>query len=116
MKKYLFLCLIALFTTSAMAQDAMPTKEETVNYLNKKSQAILDHSYTTAWWGRVQYSKISVSLKGDKIELKYEGKGSKDETDCNIPLRSEIIGSYQFNPAHISRMALVRAERPNEPV
>jgi hypothetical protein len=119
MKKYLFLCLIALFTTSAMAQDAMPTKEETVNYLNKKSQEILDHYHTYIDgidWGRVQYSKISFSLKGDKVELKYEGSGSKDEKDCNTPLRSEIVGSYQFNPAHLSRMLVVRAEKPNEPV
>src|SRR5690349_11918838 len=112
------LLVIALFLLSCMAtnaQDAMPTKEETVNYLNKKSQEILDH-YHTNNWGRVQYSKISFSLKGDKVELKYEATASRDETDCKIPLRSGIVGSYQFNPAHLSRILIVRAEKPNEPV
>jgi hypothetical protein len=118
-KLILLLAFAVLSAASSFAQDAMPTKEETVNYLNKKSQEIVDHYHTYIDgidWGRVQYSKISFSLKGDKVELKYEGKGSRIPNDCTLPLRSEIVGSYQFNPAHLSRIVTIKAQKPNEPI
>jgi len=117
MKKHLFLFLIALFAASAAAQDAMPTKEETVNYINKKSQEVVGQYLTPYLWGRVQFSKISFSLKGDKVELKYEGKGVQDDYgSCSTPLRSEVLWSYLFNPADLKEIVRVKAQKPNEPL
>jgi hypothetical protein len=91
MKKYLFLFLIALFTASVTAQDAMLTKEETVNYINKKLQELEGRDMSWAN-GSVRFSDLSFRLKKDDVELKFT------ETSTSGPRYT----TYVFNPGHIS--------------
>ena len=95
MKKYLFLLIIALFAMAASAQDAMLTKEETVNYLHKKLQEI-DGRDMVKWWepGLMRLSAVSLRMKGDELELKYTR---------TFPDGLKHYYTYLFNPGHISK-------------
>ena len=68
--------LIGILLTSATvsAQDAMPTKEETVNYINKKLQEVKDRGSAHYDW---RWTSISFKLAGNDIEfLAIDDKGA----------------------------------------
>jgi len=63
-----------LSVTPAAAQDAMPTKEETVNYINKKLQEVKDRGSAHYDW---RWTSISFKLAGNDIEfLAIDDKGA----------------------------------------
>jgi hypothetical protein len=104
MKKYLFLCLIALFTTSAMAQDAMLTKEETVNYLHKKLREV-EGRFTTIFSSKFYYNAPSINLMKDgTVEVIY----TRSSSDFCLGGYS-VKFSYRFDPSEIVRVGTVSA-------
>jgi hypothetical protein len=65
-KPFLLIILHLLFLYPVAAQDAMPTKEETVNYINRKLQEVKDRGsayYDDRWMS------ISFKLAGNQIEF-----------------------------------------------
>jgi hypothetical protein len=74
-KKVTFVAIaFLLFSFSATAQDAMPTKEETVNYINKKLQEVKDRGSAHYDW---RWTSISFKLAGNDIEfLAIDDKGA----------------------------------------
>ena len=108
MKQYLFLLIAVLFATAGLgsAQDTMLTKEETVNYVNKKLQELegRDMSWDN---GFVRYSALSFKIKGDNVELKYTQSSSSGDPRYT---------TYLFNPAHISAFDTIHGPRTGSAV
>jgi hypothetical protein len=111
MKKYLFLCLIALFTTSAMAQDTMLTKEETVNYLQKKLREV-DGRYKTVTGVKFFYREPSIMLLTDgTVELVYTA------TSSEFCLSGYSVKySYRFDPGEIVKVGIYSSAKTDDPV
>jgi len=102
MKKYLFLCLIALFTTSAMAQDAMPTKEETVRFLDKKIKEGTGR-VGGATFGDEKYRDLAVWMNGDELTITY----SADRPG------SRTTWTNTFNPKYIEKVSVIGVRGKN---
>ena len=99
MKKITFALVASalLFAASCFAQDTMLTKEETVNYVNKKLQELEGRDMSFAN-GYTRYSGLSFKIKGDNVELKYtESSGSGNPR----------YTTYLFSPAHISAFGTI---------
>ena len=101
MKSKLFLLLVlhALFILPFAAQDAMPTKEETVNYINKKMQEVVGLERDDMCSPRCarKFTSFSFVLKGDKIEFETRF----DETPSGSSRTSKERVIAVFNPAHM---------------
>ena len=70
------LVLSLLFAASSFAQDAMPTKEETVNYINKKLAELDGHKVSK---GRPAERAIGFNLnQGGKIEMTFPHSHERD--------------------------------------
>jgi hypothetical protein len=86
--------LTLVLAVSSFAQDAMPTKEETVNYINKKLQDVVGKEEKL---GKVatKFTAFSFALKSGKIEfdtykeITYEGR-TRNERESQV-----------FNPAYM---------------
>jgi hypothetical protein len=91
-----FLIVAFLFATPSSAQDAMLTKEETVNYLNKKAQEV-DGRDKTFWDGREVYKNISLKLVKSLVELSWETE-RVHKNGCEKGFRKV---KYIFDPAHL---------------
>jgi len=92
--KILLFLVVAGLSVSAIAQKEMLTKEETVNYLNKKLQEV-DGRELKRSGGTFRYSELSIQIKGDYVELRYTEKFAGG---------SPCYNTYVFNPAHISKL------------
>lgn len=106
MKKILLILMVLVFAVSALAQKEMLTKEETVNYLNKKLQEVDGRSMS---WPNAfsRYSNLSFRIKGDNVELKYV------ETFQNGTTRQT---NYEFNPGHISKFETIHGPQSGSAV
>lgn len=93
-----FLAVVFLFVPAASAQDAMLTKEETVNYLNKKLQETDGRPAYIKQNGKT-YNRIhlglSFKLVGEKVE--FRGKSKSEHLDAD----TTINNTCSFNPAYI---------------
>jgi hypothetical protein len=109
MKKYLFLFLIALFTTSATAQDAMPTKEETVNYINKKMQEVLglDPYGGSSSGSPQQYKQLWFKMSGANVEV-----GITEGAAAGYGSSGHTV-TYLFNPRHIKDVVVGKPSKGN---
>jgi hypothetical protein len=98
----LLLSFTLLFAVSSCAQDAMPTKEETVNYINKRLQEMVDKEYEVSEKGTLlfksRYTSISFVLKGDNAELEYSSE-SRSQRLGNTRVSKD---TWVFNPTYIS--------------
>jgi hypothetical protein len=106
-KKTILLSIsVMVLTLSATAQDAMPTKGETVNYVNKRLQELIGKEYEYGSSKRI-FTELSFTLKGDDVVF----SGVWSPTD-----RTYIIKfSHVFNPAYISNTVLFDGEKPGMP-
>jgi hypothetical protein len=84
----------AILSVSTFAQKEMLTKEETVNYLNKKLQEV-DGRELKRSYGTFRYSDLFFRMKGDDLELKYTE---------NLLGGKPCYSTFVFNPAHISKL------------
>jgi hypothetical protein len=95
------LSLTLLLTISAFAQDAMPTKEETVNYINKRLQELRGSAFDIGPSGslpKITYRYISLSFKlnGDIVDLITDAQNE-------VPYKLPPTGTRcSFNPKYIS--------------
>lgn len=93
MRSYLLLLTaLLLFAPASPAQDAMPTKEETVNYIHKKLQDVVGKAEKI---GNAKFTAFSFTLKGDKIEYVVHREKLVDGRKVN----EKVI--QVFNPAHM---------------
>ena len=101
--KIIFLLMLTVFlAVSSRGQDAMLTKEETVNYLHKKIQEVQGRTRVTVWEGvatRTTYRGAAVSLKGSNIEIKISR---------SWPMTKAQTETFVFNPAYISSIELIK--------
>ena len=120
MKIPLFTCLMTLWSIASFAQEkAALTKEETVNYLNKKLKECIGHYRQTPVTGEddriFYYHNVSFTLSGStlKLYMKYsnykEGTGTKE---CDYFL---IDWTVEFNPIHITQIT-EKSNTKNSPV
>lgn len=106
---FLLFSLIAL-SLSSVAQDAMLTKEETVNYLRKKISEVEGRTRVFEYDGRSYshtYRNVAIELKGSNIEM---------TVTVSFLLRSDPTEKYStekfvFNPAYISRLDIEKPKR-----
>jgi hypothetical protein len=95
MRSYLLrLTALLLFASASPAQNAMPTKEETVNYIHKKLQDLVGKVEKSSG-GASKFVSFSFELKGAEIEYvvretTYNGRTTNSKT------------LQVFNPAHIN--------------
>lgn len=89
--------LIAVSCVSAAAQKEMLTKEETVNYLNKKLQEVDGRDLLRSDNLPYRYSDVSFKISGDNVVLKYNG---------TLQGRTWCTSTCIFNPGHIARLAV----------
>ena len=106
MKTILLIFAVLLSAGAAFPQKEMLTKEETVNYLNKKLQEVdgrdmIRPDYT------FRYSDVSFRIKGDYLELKYT------ET---VQGRPPCYNTYVFNPGHVSGIVPIHEKTKESPV
>lgn len=98
-KVFLLLILHALFILPVTAQDAMPTKEETVNYINKKMQEVLgfdvDSSSTSA-----KYTQLWFRRSGENVEVGLVDAGGSPPSSISSRY------TYVFNPRHIKDVTI----------
>jgi hypothetical protein len=84
-----------LLVAPCFAQDAMPTKEETVNCINKKLQEVVGKEE-----GRedfiTRYTAFSFRLNGDKVEFESSRKWVQKGQ-----VTTELKSLYVFDPAHL---------------
>lgn len=135
MKKQLLICLLAFYSISSFAQDrAMLTKEETINYINKKLNEIVGHYRTVKGTGNVNHKFYfldtqSVSLSGSDVKIDMHrsnfprkqygkekwisGMGSIYYYPCDYLNDTYIL---KFNPAHIKDIEIGPNYVSGEPV
>jgi hypothetical protein len=133
MKKQLFFYLLTLLSFSSFAQSkATLTKEETVNYINKKQAEVIGHYRTVKDGGqqfRYYYWNTSTKLSGNDVvisttrspyqEKQYgksfweSGVGSLYEFPCNYYVDYH---DNTFNPMHIKSIELDASNVYGEPV
>ena len=106
MKKYLFLLIIALFAMGVHAQDTMLTKEETINYLNKKLQEV-DGRITIEPTKTHQFSYLSIRARGSDLELKH--------IDTRVGGQACSVVQV-FNPRDIFRLSVSELATKESPV
>ena len=113
MRRIIFLALgVLLFTFSVSAQDAMLTKEETVNYLQKRLKEV-DGRYKTVVGDRFTYSDPSIKLQTDgTVELIYTRTSSESFCPGGYPIKY----SYRFDPGEIERVGIYGSEKADDPV
>lgn len=100
MKKLLFYCLVTLFSRTLFGQDkAMLTKEETVNYINKKIKEAVSLPCGECYSGAV-YTQNNISLSDSKIEIAKEISYSPG--DCGRSYHRISTEVLKFNPVHIT--------------
>jgi len=94
MKKQLFVILLTLFSISAISQtNTLLSKEETINYINKKVQEAIGHERI---WGSKGSSEKVLECGFKKI---YSGENIKYEYKDGP--YSFVV---EFNPAHIKTL------------
>lgn len=98
-KILLLLIVAAVLSVSALAQNEMPTKEETVNYLNKKLHEVDGRYFVFSDGDTIRFSGLSFRMKGDSVELK------RTEQRANGTVDYEIL---EFDPGHISKIVVQR--------
>jgi hypothetical protein len=100
MKNLLLLPLVLLSFVSVFSQQEMLTKQETVNYLNKKvkeAEGVAEKTTTSKFIRR--YTNLSVQLKGGDVVLEYTSRLWREDgtPSASGPTRY----TYSFNPAYI---------------
>lgn len=95
----LIIAVVASLCVPALAQKEMLTKEETINYLNKKLQETDGRDRIESDGRSYRYSNLSFLIKGDNIELKYK------ETRPD-PMWPSAYETFLFNPGDITRVSL----------
>lgn len=122
MKKQLLVCLLVLYSLPSFAQDkAMLTKEETINYINKKSNECEEHTRTIIGTGGIAYTMhywdLQVSLSNDKVVLysKSSNYSNSSTGDKNCSDYFTRVTTQTFNPAHIVSIT-DGATNKNEPL
>ncbi|HEX8576296.1 MAG TPA: hypothetical protein VF677_08385 [Flavobacterium sp.] len=132
MKKPLLICLLVLSSISLFAQDkAALTKEETINYLNKKAEEIIGHYRTinenlrngTTKDVKYYYFSNSVSIDGNNVIFKQEKRNYKDEGVYVNSYRTYYPCDYYemrqkniFNPSHILSIEKSTSKVAGEPI
>lgn len=109
MKKLLIIIALSLSVGMANAQNATLTKQETVNYLNKKAQEVIGHYRTIPTDDNTKnikyyYPDNSVSMSGDKVIFEMKRRNHKDGAlDYSYYPCDYHEQKYEniFNPAHI---------------
>jgi hypothetical protein len=93
-----FLIFAFLFATPSSAQDAMPTKEETVNYINKKLQDVVGKEDPPSTYDTkiVKYTAFSFRLNRDKVEFE---RSSVETQEGQLTRKVKYL--YVFDPAHL---------------
>ena len=92
MKKFLLLCLFAVFSISCFAQSStMLTKDETISYIKKKVEAINGEIVPTNSEGSERLKAVYFVAKEDLLEFSYTQKIHNDWTE-----------TVYFNPALIT--------------
>ena len=98
---------MAFLCVSASAQKEMLTKEETVNYLNKKLKEADGRDLITKDGQKRRYSGLYFQIKGDELELKYTETFGTVTVDYT---------TYVFNPGHISGIVPLGGYQADSPV
>lgn len=113
LKKITFIGIsLLLFSASVSAQDTMLTKEETVNYLQKRLKEV-DGRYQTVVGDRFTYSEPSIKLQADgTVELVYTRTSSESFCPGGYPIKY----SYRFDPGEIVRVGIFGSEKADDPV
>ena len=94
---------IVLLTLSVSAQDAMLTKEETINYLQKKllevegREQIFEHNSIVV---RNKYHTPSITMKGSSVKVTLFISNSEGE--------KPRFAIDEFNPAYIARVEVLK--------
>jgi hypothetical protein len=97
-----------LVTASTFAQDAMPTKEETVNYINKKLQETVgfEHIIYISGFGRDVRTKIKahgISLANGSLQYSRSTLLDDGSTNCEE--------SFTFSPRLIEHITVRGPEK-----
>lgn len=133
-KLMLITCFLAMYITSS-AQGTSLTKEETINYINKKMQETVGHYKTNKQLngsiGDKNYYWIhNISLYGDKVKVTrtrsnytkseisemgyvYVGGTSSKFVPCDY-YEDELV--QEFNPIHISSIEFLKDPVSGEPI
>lgn len=123
MKKLLTILAICFSIATSFAQGATLTKEETVNYIDKKANEIFGHYRTVPLADKKNYkfyySRSTVSMYGDKLTFEQRRRNYKDGAQdyryypCNYV---EVKYEYTFNPGHIVSVEKYLNHIEGEPV
>ncbi|MDX6187822.1 hypothetical protein SGQ83_00530 [Flavobacterium sp. Fl-318] len=101
MRKLLLICLLGLYSLSSYAQDkATLTKEETVNYIQKKLNEGIGHKM-----GDRELKNIKISISECKITITRKTKNSSEDLGNYTTTYSSYksnLGVYTFDPRLIS--------------
>jgi len=107
MKKEIFLYLLLLTSFSSFAQEkTMLTKEETINYINKKLKECEGHFRTpdgSAFTGgvakKMHYTSLSFNADGDRVSLSINSSNYSERKYTSDYF--ERYTTQQFNPSQI---------------
>lgn len=129
MKQLITILLVLFSINMCYSQGASLTKEETVNYINKKFQEVEGHYQTidmgsAAFWGprylKMYYSANKIQLSGSKlivtrVRSNYQSLSSytRNYYPCDY-YRAEYVTT--FDPLMIKEIKLNQENRANEPV
>jgi len=92
MKKLIVICLLASYSLSSFAQEkTMLTKEETINYIQKKLKEIIDFEGRYPEMGK--YTESGISFDDPKISIFRQVKYKNS---------SIVETTIDFNPVHIT--------------
>lgn len=102
MKRKLFICWMAFFPVAIMAQGPSLTKEETVNYINKKLAEVLEKSIGGEF---ITLNKLTYMEDGGYIS--HEDKMETSTAGCSRNNSLPYNGKYTkltFKPEHVTRI------------
>jgi len=96
MKKQLFVILLTLFSISAISQtNTLLTKEETINYINKKVKE-------AKGFDMINFNGVSEKVLDCGFKKSYSG----ENIEC-IEIKGKYSYLTEFNPAHIKMLTEV---------
>jgi hypothetical protein len=105
MKTILLSTCVLVSTFSAAAQDAMPTKEETVNYINKKLSEVEGRTERVNSGLTRKLAYLSFKLEGDMAVFSFSRVAGLDGLKTNT-----------FNPAYIDRVSTTLSPSPDSTI
>lgn len=111
MKLIAWVCAASLLCVAASAQDTMLTKDETINYLDRKLREVEGRTVVYSGGSRLRYADVSLKKQGEGLELRYT-----EYLHHPGGQRESFRRGFRFNPLYLEHFFKPRDATPESAI